>query len=176
LRDLGQDEFHGADVCNPKEGSSWRNVSISDRIAMFELMSSMVEQSGASMRYIFISDGQYEQMRRDHCEQGNADVGVSRNAGLKRVMLRSLWAELYGERQSAMIMIDQDRARSGIERDRSENAPELVGGGVLTAPSSQIAGLQLADALSFGIGRRYRRADYFENGRATALDYVFHPG
>tara|TARA_R110002020_G_scaffold132643_6_gene296185 strand:- start:115 stop:888 length:774 start_codon:yes stop_codon:yes gene_type:complete len=172
LRALGQDEFHGAEVCNPKEGSSWRNVSISDRIAMFELMSSMVEKSGASMRYIFISDGQYEQIRRDHCEQGNADVRVSRNAGLKRVMLRYLRAELNAESQPAMIMIDQDRARSGIERDRSENAPELVGGGVLTAPSSQVAGLQIADALSFGIGRRYRRADHFENDRATALDYA----
>jgi len=42
--------------------------------------------------------------------------------------------------------------------------------GILTAPSSQVAGLQLADALSFGIGRRFRRAEQFENDTATELD------
>ena len=172
LRDLGQVEFHGAEVFNPKKGSSWRNVSIPDRIAMFDLMSLLIERSGASMLYGYISDGQYEQMRRDRHLQGNADFGVSRNAALKRVMLRSLQEELYAEGQPAMIMIDQDRARSAIGRDESENAPRLVGGGVLTAPSSQVAGLQLADALSFGIGRRFRRADQFEKCTATALDYA----
>lgn len=107
LRDLGQDEFHAADVFNPKMATSWRNVTIADRIAMFELMSSLIDRSGASMRYIFISNEQYRQMRRDHSEQGNADLGVSRNAALKRVMLRSLRLELSDECQRAMIMIDQ---------------------------------------------------------------------
>lgn len=170
LRELGQVEFHGAEVFNPQRGSRWRDVSVADRIAMFDFMSLLVERSGASMLYGYISDGQYEQMRRDWQQQGNADFGVSRNAALKRVILRSLQEELYAEDQPAMIMIDQDRARSGIERDGSEDAPWLVGGGVLTAPSSQVAGLQLADALSFGIGRRFRRAEQFENDTATPLD------
>ncbi len=83
-------------------------------------------------------------MRTDWHRQGNCDFGVNRNAALKRVMLRSLQEELYAEGQPAMIMIDQDRARGGIERDGSEDASWLVGGGVLTAPSSLVAGLQLA--------------------------------
>jgi hypothetical protein len=172
LRELGQVEFHGAEVFNPEKGSRWRDVSVSDRIAMFDLISSLVERSGASMLYGYISDGQYEQMRQDWHRQGNADFGINRNAALKRVMLRSLQEELYAERQPAMIMIDQDRARSGIERDGSEDASWLVGGGVLTAPSSQVAGLQLADALSFGIGRRFRRSEQFETDTANALDYA----
>lgn len=170
LRQLGQVEFHGAEVFNPRVGSRWRDVSISDRIAMFDSVSSLVERSGASMLYGYISAGQYEQMRRDWRQQGNADFGVSRNAALKRVMLRSLQEELYAEGRPAMIMIDQDRMRGGIERDASEDAPWLVGGGILTAPSNQVAGLQLADALSFGIGRRFRRAEQFENDTATDLD------
>jgi hypothetical protein len=172
LRELGQVEFHGAEVFNPEKGSRWRDVSVADRIAMFDFMSSLVERSGASMLYSYISDGQYEQMRQDWHRQGNADFGVNRNAALKRVMLRSLQEELYAEGQPAMIMIDQDRARSGIERDGSEDASWLVGGAVLTASSSQVAGLQLADALSFGIGRRFRRAEQFEKGTATALDHA----
>lgn len=170
LRRLGQLEFHGADVFNPQVGSRWRDVSISDRIAMFDLMSALVDRSGASMCYGYISAGQYEQMRRDWRQQGNADFGVNRDAALKRVMLRSLQEELYAEGRPAMIMIDQDRRRGGIERDASEDAPWLVGGGILTAPSNQVAGLQLADALSFGIGRRFRRAGQFENNTATELD------
>jgi hypothetical protein len=170
LRQLGQVEFHGAEVFNPQVGSLWRDVSISDRIAMFDLMSALVDRSGASMRYGHISVGQYEQMRRDWRQQGNAELGINRNAALKRVMLRSLQEELYDEGRPAMIMIDQDRTRSGIERDASEAAPWLVGGGILTAPSSQVAGLQLADALSFGIGRRFRRAEHFDNDTATELD------
>lgn len=170
LRDLGQVEFHGAEVFNPQKTSRWRDVSVPDRIAMFDFMSLLIGRSGASMLYGYISDGQYEQMRRDWHQQGNADFGLNRNAALKRVMLRSLQEELYVESQPAMIMIDQDRVRSGVERDASEDARWLVGGGVLTAPSSQVAGLQLADALSFGIGRRFRRAEQFENDTATALD------
>lgn len=172
LRALGQIEFHGVEVFNPQVGSRWRDVSVTDRIAMFDFMSSLVEQAGAGMLYGYISAGQYEQMRRDWRQQGNADFGLSRNAALKRVMLRSLQEELYADGRQAMIMIDQDRARSSIERDESENAPWLVGGGILTAPSSQVAGLQLADALSFGVGRRFRRAEQFGNDTANALDYA----
>lgn len=156
LRELGQTEFHGAEVFNPQKRSRWRDVSVSDRIAMFEFMSSLVERAGAFMLYGYMSNGQYEQMRQDWHQQGNADFGLNRNSALKRVILRSLQEELYAEGRPAMIMIDQDRQRSGIERDGSEDASWLVGGGVLTAPSSQVAGLQLADALSFGIGRRFR--------------------
>ena len=170
LRQLGQAEFHGAEVFNPQKGSRWRDVSTSDRIAMFDFMSSLVERSGASMLYGYISAGQYEQMRRDWRKQGNADFGINHNAALKRVMLRSLQDELYAGGRPTIIMIDQDRKRSGIERDASENAPWLVGGGILTAPSSQVAGLQLADALSFRIGRRFRRAEQFKNDTATQLD------
>ncbi len=122
LRELSQIEFHGAEVCNPEKGSRWRDVSVSDRIAMFNFMSSLVERSGASMLYSYISDGQYEQMRRDRHRQGNADFGVNRNAALKRVMLRSLQEELYAEGQPAMIMIDQDRARSGWVVDNRRRA------------------------------------------------------
>ena len=81
---------------------------------------------------------------------------------------------LFDERPAAvrpaMIMIDQDRARNGIEREASEDAPWLTGGGILTAPSSHVAGLQFADALSFGIGRRFRRAEQFEDDTASGLD------
>lgn len=170
LRHLGQLEFHGAEVFNPKEGSRWRDVSISDRMGIFHLMSELVDRSGASMRYSYLSAGQYKQMRRHWRDQGNAELGVSRNAALKRVMLRSLQEELYAEGRPAMIMIDQDRARNGIERDASEDAPWLIGGGILTAPSSHVAGLQFADALSFGIGRRFRRAEQFEDDTASGLD------
>ncbi len=54
LHELGQLEFHGAEVFNPKGRSPWRDVSVSDRIAMFDFMSSLVERSGASMLYCYI--------------------------------------------------------------------------------------------------------------------------
>lgn len=59
----------------------------------------------------------------------------------------------HSEGKPALIAIDQDRPRSGIEIDASESAPWLIGGGVLSAPSQcQDSNLQmhLPSALDVG--------------------------
>ncbi|MEZ0001622.1 DUF3800 domain-containing protein [Sinorhizobium fredii] len=170
LASLGQTEFHVAEIVNPKRESAWRNASHADRIAALALLSSLIERANASMRYAWISKGQYEQMRKDWVQSRGEKLPKDRNAALKRVVLRALMEELSAEGRPAVIMIDQDRPRPGIEIDKSENAPWLIGGGVMTAPSQNAAGLQLADALAFGLGRRFRRQSQLDGGTASDLD------
>ncbi|WP_095204754.1 hypothetical protein [Mesorhizobium carmichaelinearum] len=112
---LGQIEFHVAEMVNPKPASTWRSVSISDRIAALHFLSSLIEQAEASMRYAWLSRGQYTEMRGRWAQEGNEQLTVDRNNALKRFVLRSLMEELHSEGKPALIAIDQDRPRSGIE-------------------------------------------------------------
>lgn len=170
LTQLGQQEFHISDIVNPKRGKPWDNVSITDRIEALNLLSSLIEKSGASMRHAWVSRYQYNVLRTALTQQGRNDLGLDRNAALKRFVLRSLLEELNAEGRPALLSIDQDRPCPDIELDLSEPAPWLIGGGILTAPSHTLFGLQLADALAYGIGRRFRIRSKFDEDYASDLD------
>ena len=170
LSQLGQEEFHVSDIVNPKRGTPWSDVSIPDRIEALNLLSSLIEDAGASMRSAWVSRAQYDELRQGLTRQGGGDLRLDRNGALKRFVLRSLLEELHVEGKPALLGIDQDRPRPSIELDRSEYAPWLIGGGVLTAPSHALLGLQLADALAYGIGRRFRIRNKFDEGSASDLD------
>ncbi len=170
LAEVGEAEFHAAEMVNPDKEGPWRRVSFPDRIAAFKFLGSLIERSCAEMRYIHVSKEQYAELRRAARDAGYGDFGLERDAGLKRVMLRCVLEELALEGRPAMVVIDQDRVRDGIEQDGSEDAPWLLGGGVLTAPSHLVAGLQIADALAYAVGRRFRRDEEFNAGNAKALD------
>jgi hypothetical protein len=172
LTQLGQREFHVSDIVNPKRGTPWSNVSIPDRIEALNFLSSLIDNAGASMRSAWVSRGQYNELRKALKQQGGNDLGLDRNAALKRFVLRSLLEELHADGGPALLSIDQDRHRSDIELDLSEPAPWLIGGGVLTAPSHALLGLQLADALAYGIGRRFRIRSKFDDGSASDLDFA----
>ena len=170
LQWLATNEFHATEILNPKKGSSWRHVELSERIEAFNLLSTLIAQTDASMRYAWISKGDYLQIRERMRSEGHVAGRLNRNTALKRFALRSLLKELQEEGRPAAVFVDQDRPRKSIELDRSEKALWLLGGGVLTSPSHLLHGLQLADALAFGIGRRFRKRHNLDSSNASELD------
>ncbi len=172
LSQLGQREFHVSDIVNPKRGTPWSEVAISDRVEALNLLSGLIANSGATMLSAWVSRPQYDALRQAVIDQRGGDLGLDRNAALKRFVLRSLLEELDAEGRPALLAIDQDRPRPTIELDLSEQASWLIGGGVLTAPSHSLFGLQLADALVYGIGRRFRIRNKYDGGSASPLDYA----
>lgn len=170
LEKLGTSEFHSTEILNPKRNSSWRSVEFSERINAFKLLSNLIEQAEASMRYAWISKNDYSEIRARMQQSEQGVPGLDRNTALKRFALRSLVLELREEGRPSAIIVDQDRPRNTIELDRSEDVPWLIGGGVLTSPSHVVHGLQIADALAYGIGRRFRKRDDLDLNTASELD------
>lgn len=170
LEHLGTTEFHATEIVNPKKSSSWRNIGFSERVEALNLLSVLIEQAEAAMRYAWVSKDQYSEIRAQLQNFGSGDPMLDRNTALKRFVLRSLALELQAEGKPAAILVDQDRPRDMIEVDRSEDMPWLIGGGVLTAPSHMVHGLQIADSLAYGIGRRFRKRDALDESSASALD------
>jgi len=169
---LGANEFHATEILNPKKGSTWRSVELSERIKAFNLLSDLIEQSEASMRYAWISKCGYSNIRTQMQNADQETPRLNRNAALKRFTLRSLLSELQKEGRPAAILVDSDRPQTSIELDRSEVAPWLIGGGVLRVPSHLVHGIQMADALAYGLGRRFRKRADLDESNASALDYA----
>ncbi|GAA6163984.1 hypothetical protein NBRC116590_16880 [Pelagimonas sp. KU-00592-HH] len=170
LERLGVGEFHAAEIVNPKGNSSWRNVEYYERVEALSLLGALIEQANASMRYAWVSHEDYSDIRSRMQGSRHGDPRLDRNTALKRFALRSLVLEHREENRPIAILVDQDRPRNSIVVDRSEDVPWLIGGGILTAPSHLVHGIQIADALAYGIGRWFRKRGGFDMGTVSELD------
>lgn len=149
-------EFHATDIVAGRKRSAFAHLSPEKRLHAFREVSAALIEAGDSLSYVHIPRSQYESMRADLAGQ-RLDSGLDWKAAIRRVTLRALVEEALSRPEPTMIVVDQDRPQVRPKVVEGETAPGLVGGGVLSAPSDQVIGLQLADMAAFCMGRHPRR-------------------
>lgn len=149
-------EFHATDLVAGRKRSAFARLSPEQRLHAFRKVSAALIEAGDSLSYVHIPRSQYESMRVDLAGQ-HLNPGLDWKAAIRRVTLRTLVEEALSRPEQTMIVVDQDRPQAGPKVVKGETAPGLVGGGVISAPSDQVIGLQLADMAAFCMGRHMRR-------------------
>lgn len=150
LQALGQSEFHATEIVNPPKSCSWRQVSVENRIAALAFLRDLLAEPPTKFYYIFVSKGQYQQLRQEAQALGHVNLG--HKAGLKRVFLLSLFERLQASGIGTVLVMDQEKS-GGPTVENWKGGAFLLGGGPITADSASVPGLQLADMVAFCISR-----------------------
>lgn len=161
----GLAEFHATEIVAGRNRSAFAGLSPEERLDAFREISSALVEANAMLSYVHIPRSQYDSMRV-HLAADRLDPGLDWKPAIRRVLLRTLIEEAAGRTALTMIVVDQDRPQPGPRIVTSEVAPGLAGGGVISAPSDQVIGLQLADLAAFCMGRYLRRRSRYRVARA----------
>lgn len=149
-------EFHATDIVAGRRRSAFADMPPERRLDGFRKISEALVEARADLSYVHIPRSQYEAMRVDMAA-GGPSPAPEYKAAIRRVLLRRLIEEADGRAEPTMIVVDQDRPQHAPRLLTSEAAPGLACGGVISAPSDQVVGLQLADMAAFCMGRHLRR-------------------
>lgn len=164
-------EFDATDIVAGRNGTPWARVTPERRLGSFRELSQTLVATGANLTFLHIPESQYGDMRRRLAAEG-VDLKLGWKAAMRRVFLRLLMDEANVSGRSTLIVTDQHRPAPTPATDRSEDAPGLAGGGVFTAPSDQVIGLQLADMAAFCMRRHLRRRAGYDPETLRGFDKV----
>lgn len=155
LADIGQIEFHGTEIINPKVTSRWKSLSYCTRAEALRHVCAAIAESNAIFVYARICKTQYADMLK---VAGRAIEEDCYKAAVKRVFLRSV-ADYLAAEPRAVLLIDRDKNTPGPSLIKFEGSAALIGGGAVSANSADVLGLQMADVVAYAIGRFLRRRD-----------------
>jgi hypothetical protein len=153
LADIGQVEFHGTEIINPKAKSSWKSLDYGARVEALRRVFAAVVESNAIFVYARVCKAQYADMLKD---AGGVAEEDNYKAAVKRVFLRSVAGYLAGVTHAALL-IDRDKNTPGPSLVKFEGSTTLIGCGAISADSAHVLGLQIADVIAYAIGRFLRR-------------------
>jgi hypothetical protein len=170
LEQLGQREFHATEVVNPGSRSSWKLVSLTDRLRVFKLVGDLISIPTTRLYYIFISKGQYEQLRST--VPGGSKITQAYKTGLKIVFLETLLDQLDDDGNQAVLVMDQDRPMPAPKIQEHARGSLLRGGGPIYAQSKDLIGLQFADMAALAVSRFARRRRILETDLLKPFDEV----
>jgi hypothetical protein len=163
LADVGQAEFHGTEIVNPKAGSNWKSLDYGARVEALRHVCTAIAESSVIFVYARICKAQYADMV---INAGGAIKEDNYKAAVKQVFLRSVTEHLTGA-DPAVLLIDREKNTPGPSLVKFEGGGGLTGGGAISADSASVLGLQIADVVAYAIGRFLRRRD-----KIAAADYA----
>ncbi|MGY4399292.1 DUF3800 domain-containing protein [Bradyrhizobium sp. USDA 3315] len=155
LAEIGQVEFHGTEIINPKPTSRWKSLSYAARVEALRHVCMAIRDSGGIFVYARICKAQYANMLNT---AGEAIAEDCHKVAVKHVFLRSV-AEYLAATPPAIVLIDRDKNTPGPGLVKLEGGATLVGGGAISVNSAHIIGLQMADVVAYAIGRFLKRRD-----------------
>jgi|SRR5581483_1786947 len=155
LAGIGQVEFHGTEIINPKTGSRWKALDYNARAEALRHVCTAITETSATFVYARICKTQYADLPKD---VGRAIDETSYKAAVKRVFLRSV-ADYLAAGAPAVLVIDRDKNTPGPTLVKFEGSARLIRGGAISANSADVLGLQLADVVAYAIGRFLRQRD-----------------
>lgn len=155
LAGIGQVEFHGTEIINPKMRSRWKSLDYNARVAALRHVCAAIAETSATFVYARICKAQYADLLK------GARRAIDENsykAAVKHVFLRSV-ADYLAAAAPAVLVIDRDKNTPGPNLVKFEGSATLIGGGAISANSADVLGLQIADVVAYAIGRFLRRRD-----------------
>jgi hypothetical protein len=156
LAEIGQAEFHGTEVVNPKGKSNWKSLGYGARVEALRHVCAAIAESNAIFVYARICKTQYEDMVRT---SGGAIKEHNYKAAVKQVFLRSVAEYLTHITSPTVLLIDREKNTPGPSLVKFEGGATLTGGGAISADSARVLGLQIADVVAYAVGRFLRRRD-----------------
>lgn len=170
LVEVGVDEFHAADLVNPKSGSAWKAIPDLTRARAFRSISDITLRSVNHFYYAYVSKEQYVELRQR--AEAIAPVSVGAVAGLKRVFLRSLFEKLDGNVERVAIVMDQDRPLIEPVIELWPEGSFAIGGGPIAADSKAVPGLQIADMAVYSVCRYLIKRPALREDAGSVFDRI----
>lgn len=163
-------ELHTADIVNPSKKSEWYGVDPLIRIGILNHAKQLLLSNVERIYYCYISMGQYNKLRKE--AEKHSSVNAKIKTGLKKVFLRSLLKRLESLQKSVTLVLDQDKATGEPIFESQYKQSFLEGGAPITADSSFVQGLQLADFAAWTITRYVRKRKKLGEGKDNQFDMI----
>jgi hypothetical protein len=166
LDELGQAEFHGTEIINPKSKSSWKKLNYGQRLAALSKLLTIVADSQPTFIHVRISKSQYLEIVESTF---GISPGDTHKTAVKEVFLQLAAPYLMGK-GPAVLLVDRDKNNPGPGLIKFPGSTSLTAGGAISVHSTEIMGLQIADVVAYGIGRYLRRRDGIISGGSAIED------
>jgi len=170
LNKYKKQELHTSEVVNPTKTSEWYGVDYNIRLDVLMHAKQLVLDNVDKIYYRHVSKEQYKELRREAENRGA--VNVNRNAGLKRVFLRTLIGELEHLQQPTALLVDQSNHIDEPRFDFSYQSNILEGRYPIIATSLHVQGIQLADFVAWTITRYVRKRHEWNSGITNEFDKI----
>lgn len=173
LKILGPTEFHATEIVNPTKSSSWKPISIQNRLDAFDFLKDSILKTTMRILYAFVGPEQYVNELSVAAEKIKGEsINMGYIAALKTVFLRSLFEQLAPMDSPVTLVFDQDKPQSSPTIELWPEGNFLFGGGPIAANSADIPGLQLADMIAFSLGRYMRNRKLWQENEPKPFDLI----
>lgn len=162
-------EFHAAEIVNPKENTSWHNASFEERIDSLLLLSKLINEYCIIAPYYYISKDQYLSL-----VSGTVAKKLSQKEGLKKAFFNSVLSAERLKGKNYAVVFDSEKKLDDEIRVQSVSLKNgsLYEDGVILASSIAVPGLQLADYAVYILNRIHHSADRIKTYRINKFDEV----
>ena len=159
------DEFHATEIVNPKVRSPWRQISLRERVHLFEQLAQILVKSAEFICLCQVSGEQYPQI------MAGINPKMTYKTALQNVFLTSLHRLCLVEEMDTAIIVDSTTPLHDAIKIRLFRAPVgFYEGGVIYADSRNELGLQLADLAAFMLNRIHHIKRRQIEGKSSPFD------
>jgi len=166
------DEFHATELVNPKSGTVWHGVSISDRLTLLKTAYRMLIDHAAKVLHLHIGKDQY-----DDAVQQARDAGCLKERRWQnpRMGLDYVFSKSIGEHvevdDGQLVIVHDDDGKNKPRFQPYSGLPSMVWrSGIAYLPSSDLPGLQLADLAAYSLNRVYHAKHRRNQGNISPFD------
>ncbi|MFP4453844.1 MAG: DUF3800 domain-containing protein [Desulfobacterales bacterium] len=165
----GVARFHATEMVNPGSNSDWKNITYEKRVAAFQFLSDLVIELSQKLFYCFISKEQYDEIR----EKAPQKINMKRDAALNLYFKTSLIRRSVQTENNVAIVMDRDRCvGESLRIESGVETKDFYEGGIISAPSHLIPGLQLADHAAYTITRYRLKKEDLATGGGNSFDKI----